>query len=168
MRKIDKIFIHHSASDFGDAELIESWHKEQGWQGIGYHFIILNGYLTSNNFKKRIQQLDFIGTIQKGRDITTAGSHVKNHNANSIGICLIHDKLQYEERQLEVYRDLTAGLAKMFNVDPKNILGHYEVDKGKPLCPSLDMNEERKIIEKRISAITDSTLDFIKIKYIDE
>ena len=43
MREIKKIIIHCSDSEFGDAALIDKWHKERGWTGIGYHYVILNG-----------------------------------------------------------------------------------------------------------------------------
>ena len=43
-RKIKNIIIHCSVSDFGDAELIRSWHvDERGWRDIGYNGVILNG-----------------------------------------------------------------------------------------------------------------------------
>ena len=43
MRDIDKIIIHCSATPpdmHVDAERIDSWHKERGWSGIGYHYVI--------------------------------------------------------------------------------------------------------------------------------
>lgn len=167
MRKIDKIFIHHSASNFGNAALIEKWHKEQGWQSIGYHFIVLNGYPTAENFRKKEIHNDLIGYIQKGRSLKEAGSHVKGQNGSSLGICLIHCDQLYDERQLEAYRTLAAGLAKLYNINVENICGHYEADKLKPLCPGLDMNEERKIIAERMLTISGVVLDLIRIRYIE-
>ena len=167
MRKINSIFIHHSASNFGNADLIDKWHKEQGWQGIGYHFVVLNGYPTADNFKKKELHNDMTGYIQQGRNIKEAGSHVKGHNASSIGICLIHDTMPYAEKQLEAYRTLAAGLALLLNIDPVRIFGHYEFDKGKPLCPGLDMSEERKLIAEQMLTISPISLDLIKTRFID-
>jgi hypothetical protein len=150
MRKINSIFIHHSASDWGDAKLIDSWHKQQGWQSIGYHFVVLNGYRTSENFKEGKVNKEIIGLIEKGRNIESVGSHVLGHNTGSIGICLIHDKQPYTEKQLESYRHFAAMLAKLYNVKVENIKGHYEADKNKPLCPGLDMNKEREIIREML------------------
>jgi N-acetyl-anhydromuramyl-L-alanine amidase AmpD len=148
MRKINKIFIHHSASEFGDAKLITEWHKERGWSDIGYHFVILNGYRTSEDYKKKNIDEKLIGTVERGLDVSKVGTHVKNHNSDSIGICLIHDKDPYNEKQLNAYRVLVSQLAMVYGVSIENIKGHYEVDSKKPLCPSLDMNKEREIIKE--------------------
>jgi N-acetylmuramoyl-L-alanine amidase len=148
MRKINKIFIHHSASEFGNAKLIETWHKEKGYGSIGYHFVILNGYYTSEDFKQKKINEKLIGTVDRGLDVSKVGTHVKNHNSDSIGICLIHDKDPYNEKQLEAYRTLTAQIAILYQLSVANIHGHYEFDNFKPFCPSLDMNKEREIIKE--------------------
>ena len=73
MRKIDKIIIHCSATKEGidfKAKDIDVWHRNQGWDGIGYHYVV-----------------DLDGTVEKGRNIEKAGAHTVGQNANSIGIC---------------------------------------------------------------------------------
>ena len=42
------LVIHCSASTWGDARAVDSWHKARGWQGIGYHACVLNGKRTYN------------------------------------------------------------------------------------------------------------------------
>ena len=38
------IIVHHSATDEGNAAIIDKWHRENnGWDGIGYDFVIGNG-----------------------------------------------------------------------------------------------------------------------------
>lgn len=37
------IVIHHSASAFGSASQIDKWHRDKGWDGLGYDFVIGNG-----------------------------------------------------------------------------------------------------------------------------
>ena len=150
MRQIKRIFIHHSASEYGDAKTIDFWHKELGWSEIGYHFVVLNGYSTNAEYKNNIINENLIGTIEKGRSLKDVGSHVKGHNQDSIGICLIHLIKEYPEKQLESYRDLTASLCEYFNIDSSNVFGHYEFDPKKPLCPGLDMNKEREIIKQKL------------------
>lgn len=55
------------------ASEIRRWHVEDnGWSDIGYHYII-----------------DRDGAIAKGRDESVQGAHVKGHNEDSIGVCLI-------------------------------------------------------------------------------
>ena len=75
MRKINKIIIHCSATREGEdisAAVIDGWHRDRGWSGIGYHYVVsLNG------------------NIEYGRPIDKQGAHVKDHNKGSIGICYI-------------------------------------------------------------------------------
>ena len=148
VRKITKIFIHHSASNFGDVKLIEQWHKERGFSTIGYHFVVLNGYRNSKDYKEgKINQSE-IGLIEKGLDTGKVGIHVAGHNTCSVGICLIHFDMAYTDKQLESYRSFTAQLAMVYGIKADDVLGHYEVDRKKPLCPSLNMDVERAIIKE--------------------
>lgn len=75
MRRIDEIIIHCSDSPEGrndKAEDIRKWHKQRGFNDIGYHYVI-----------------DLDGTVEQGRSIEQAGAHCTGHNAHSIGICYI-------------------------------------------------------------------------------
>ncbi|MCS2648384.1 hypothetical protein NXX99_17370 [Bacteroides thetaiotaomicron] len=59
MRKIDSIIIHCSATKVGQdftAADIDRWHRERGFNGIGYHYVVC---------------LD--GKLERGRDISLAG-----------------------------------------------------------------------------------------------
>ena len=67
---LTKAVIHHTASHDVSAETIDQWHKERGWDGIGYHYVIRKD-----------------GTIEKGRDTSKKGAHAKGRN-NWIGIAL--------------------------------------------------------------------------------
>lgn len=74
-RRIDTIIIHCSATKAGQdfsAVDIDRWHRESGYDGIGYHYVV---------------RLD--GTIEKGRDVALPGAHCTGWNARSIGICYI-------------------------------------------------------------------------------
>jgi N-acetylmuramoyl-L-alanine amidase len=74
-RKITEIVLHCSATRQGvdiGINTIRQWHLARGWRDVGYHYVI---------------KLD--GTIQNGRDISVAGSHVEGHNATTIGICYV-------------------------------------------------------------------------------
>ena len=145
MRKVTKIFVHCSASEFGDSEVINSWHiNDKGWNEIGYHYVILNGYPKSRK-KPYIPQKD--GEIENGRDIRKAGSHCKGHNANSIGICVIGiDK--FTDAQKHALNSILVGLLIRFeNLTPEDIVGHYEYDTKGKTCPNMDMDKLRKEIE---------------------
>lgn len=80
MRPIDEIIIHCTAtrpnwwegkSAQEKVDEVRRWHLDRGWSDVGYHYLI-----------------DRNGQIVEGRPVERAGAHVKNHNANSIGISL--------------------------------------------------------------------------------
>jgi hypothetical protein len=174
MKKINEIFIHHSASEFGDAELIDRWHKERGFKGIGYHFVVLNSFLTYREWHNDKINADLLGKIEKGRPLDAdpwleaeeIGAHVYGFNSDSIGICLIHNSGQlYNIKQLDVYRRFCAGLMVHFDIPVANVQGHYEVEPKKPLCPSLDMNNERVILADMIKTNQEILRQFA-LKYL--
>lgn len=82
LEKIDAIVIHCSATREGvdvKMEDIKKWHKAQGWEDIGYHYVI---------------ELD--GTIKKGRPVTMVGAHCstsgvsgESYNKHAIGVCYV-------------------------------------------------------------------------------
>ncbi|MDE6449005.1 MAG: N-acetylmuramoyl-L-alanine amidase [Muribaculaceae bacterium] len=75
MRKIDMIIVHCSATPAGrnvSVEEIDRWHRERGFDCIGYHYVV---------------GLD--GTVYTGRPAERAGAHCKGYNTRSIGVCYI-------------------------------------------------------------------------------
>ena len=75
MRPINYIILHCSATEAGsnfDVTDIDRWHKQKGWAGVGYHYVITEK-----------------GILQQGRPLETEGAHCLHHNADSIGICYI-------------------------------------------------------------------------------
>lgn len=120
---IDKIVIHCSASphDRGDdAATIHRWHLSRGWDGIGYHYVILED-----------------GTVQNGRPEYWAGAHTRGHNKNSLGICLMGDETFTDEQNgalVELLRTLMERYPEPW------IVGHYMLDPHKT-CPNFDVPE---------------------------
>jgi len=140
-RKIDSIIVHCSDSPQGrgdDVHDIDRWHLQR-WgsrSGVGYHYVILED-----------------GTIQKGRWVDAIGSHVKGHNAHSIGICRIggmdKDKNPLYDATLEQVKSivaLSALLKKMYRLEKKDILGHNEFPNVKKSCPLMDMDRIRDLL----------------------
>lgn len=75
MRRINEIIVHCAATPAGKAFYaadIERWHRQRGFDGIGYHFIV-----------------DLDGAVEAGRGIETPGAHCLGHNSHSIGVCYI-------------------------------------------------------------------------------
>lgn len=67
---IKGVVIHHSASDDVSANEINRWHKNRGWNGIGYHFVVRQS-----------------GLIEPAREWSIAGAHKKGYNDTHLGIC---------------------------------------------------------------------------------
>jgi N-acetylmuramoyl-L-alanine amidase len=86
-RSTRRIIIHHSASPDVSAATIHTWHLQQGWSGIGYHFVIRQN-----------------GDIEAGRPVDMLGAHSGPEvNNDSIGICLTGNFMEnsptYEQMQ---------------------------------------------------------------------
>ena len=130
------IILHCSATREGQdikAADIKRWHKERGFDDIGYHYVI-----------------DLDGTIEKGRDEALLGAHCKGHNATSIGICYVGgcDKSMKpkDTRTPEQKRSMLSLVRKLVNkykIPVTQIWAHHDFDKHKA-CPSFDVSEFRK------------------------
>jgi len=130
--KTDTIVIHCAATkpsmDIGYDE-IRKWHVEDnGWDDVGYHYIIKRD-----------------GTLQTGRDESMVGSHARQVNGTSLGICLVggvNDNNDWEnnfnDEQFETLKTIVLKLKDKYQIE--KIIGHYEVDDVKK-CPSFDVTE---------------------------
>lgn len=113
--------------DIGVKE-IDQWHKEKGWVGVGYNYVIRRD-----------------GTLEGGRAFNVVGSHAKGYNGQSIGICLVGGKSEdgraddnFTISQQAMLRELILAIQRDY---PKiKIIGHRDVDKGK-LCPCFNVVE---------------------------
>jgi N-acetyl-anhydromuramyl-L-alanine amidase AmpD len=110
-------------------EEIDRWHKANGWSGIGYHFVV-----------------DRQGDVCVGRPVEKVGAHVKGHNSNSIGICLVGghggaatDK--FEDHFTDLQRKALDKLLDDLTTKHKDakIRGHNEV--AAKACPSFTVKE---------------------------
>lgn len=133
MRRIDLIVIHCSDSPYGNRETIDVWHKQRGWKGIGYHFVIMNCYPTQASYASKTPQPDMDGCFEIGRFRDEIGAHVKGHNRNSLGICLIGDDI-FTSKQFERLTKLVAELKGLYP-DAK-ITRHCDLDNSKT-CPNI-------------------------------
>lgn len=123
--KTDFIIWHHTDSGEVSALTIDGWHKNNGWVGIGYHFVIHQD-----------------GTIEAGRPHNCQGAHAYGINNRSVGITFVG---RYNEPnnmpilQFNSGVQLTAWLIE--NCYPNaNIIGHRDAIKygGDPSsCPGM-------------------------------
>ena len=137
MRQINYIIIHCSATKAGQdfrAKDIDRWHRERGWDGIGYHKVI-----------------DLDGTIEPGRSEAKPGAHCKGHNSDSIGICYIGglDKNgKPADTRTELQKAALAGLVADYKRRFPNakFVGHRDMPNVHKACPCFNAKEEYKNI----------------------
>lgn len=121
MRKITKIIIHCSASDYQKqtAKWIDRIHRKRGFKnGIGYHFFLTHS-----------------GKVEIGRELTMIGAHCKGYNTHSIGVCIAGDKV-FTIAALRALEKLIEYLKQEF--PNATIHGHNEFNKNKT-CPNISI-----------------------------
>ena len=130
--KTDLIVIHVSATppsrDIGAAE-IDAMHKAEGWNGIGYHYVIRRN-----------------GEVEAGRPIDQVGAHVGGWNSVSIGICLVGginaNGIPQDNRtpeQTSALVGLLRDLLKTFKT--AKICGHRDLSPDKNRNGRVDQSE---------------------------
>lgn len=135
MRDINRIILHCTAT-YPDQDvsvaLIDKWHKKRGWKGIGYHYLLTQD-----------------GMVHIGRPVADQGAHVKNHNADSIGIAyaggLNHDGQPADTMTIHQdvsFLQLVRSLRLVFGA--LTLHGHNEFS-DKP-CPSFSVQEKYSFI----------------------
>lgn len=136
MRNLKKIIVHCSDSRFGNAALINEWHKARGWSGIGYHFVILNGHIAP----KIDYDLVADGMVDIGRPVEQTGAHCEGQNADSIGVCLIGEE-NFTKFQMSSLRATLAWLCATYKISHDQVFGHRDFDKHGKTCPNFDVQE---------------------------
>ena len=132
MRIITLLIVHCSAVRPGQrssAKDINGWHRDKGWNGIGYHYVVRRD-----------------GSIELGRPIEEVGAHCVGHNSHSIGICyeggLDANGEEADTRTPEQKVALRKLLEELHQQFPKAlIVGHHDLNPGKP-CPCYDVVTE--------------------------
>ena len=137
MRSIKLIVVHCSAVRPGQrssAEDIDNWHKDKGWKGIGYHYVVRRD-----------------GTVELGRPLEEVGAHCYHHNRYSIGICYeggldeagkAADTRTPEQKQ--VLRELLEKLHQRF--PEAVIVGHRDLTHDRE-CPCFDAVREYRDLQ---------------------
>ncbi len=131
-KKTDYFVVHCSASQnlpTINAKVIDGWHKQRGFDRIGYHYVIKTD-----------------GTVETGRKLDEVGAHVAGYNSTSVGICMIGgvDKAMrsvnnFKPAQFKTLRKLLNDLLKIY---PKAvIIGHRDFPNVKKDCPCFDVTD---------------------------
>lgn len=143
---IKKIIIHCSQSNFGTVEEIEKWHKELGWDGFGYHYLIENGFPEFSSSYTESHD----GLIEKGRPDNVQGAHCLGHNRNSLGICLIGRRMFTHKQLFISLPALIFRLMQKHQIPFDDIYGHGEFNKKKT-CPNFDMDNYRDFLRVHLT-----------------
>lgn len=131
-KQTDYIVIHCSATPAKmdvDAAEIGRWHRERGFTGIGYHYVVRRD-----------------GTREKGREINEIGAHVIGHNHHSVGVCLVGgvapDGITPQDNfSQDQWTSLYLTLKELHEEFPQAVIvGHRDLDAGKA-CPSFDVSQ---------------------------
>jgi hypothetical protein len=121
---IKKIIVH--CSDTSDKQYLTAadihlMHLGFGWDGIGYHKVILRD-----------------GIIEDGRPLFWRGAHTYGLNNESLGICLI-GQTHFDTKQ---FLSLKTLLLKWKEIYPDaTILGHRDAINTKKTCPNFNVNK---------------------------
>jgi N-acetylmuramoyl-L-alanine amidase len=136
------VIIHCSDSDFGNAVMIDGWHAIRGFKNadgihIGYHLVILNGWLTKKKYNKYCD-----GLVETGRalddddkfewDEVAAATLGKN---DCIQICLIGKTGKFTTSQMSALRKKINELREQFGT--VNVGQHSDYEPKKPFCAGL-------------------------------
>ena len=126
-----QLVVHCSATtpeqNIGVVE-IRRWHtdpppKGRGWSDVGYHYVIRRS-----------------GRLEKGRAEDLAGAHVRGHNYDTVGICLVGGVDGQDEPQQNFTVDQFATLLKLLVTLKKryptaHIRGHRDFPGVDKACP---------------------------------
>jgi hypothetical protein len=127
------IIVHHSATDNGNANIFDRWHKEgNGWDGVGYDFVIGNGTNSGNG------QVEVTFRWRQQRTGAHCGGTENNWaNKYGIGICLVGNFNQYSPtpQQLQSLRKLVRFLSSRYDIPKSRIYGHGQVEGASTDCP---------------------------------
>lgn len=135
------VILHCSDSAWGNAAEITRWHLERKFTTIGYHYVILNGKLSSTK-----QHNYFDGHIETGRaldddkdmELDEIGAHAFGYN-RAVGICLIGKSGEFTKAQIGSLQFLVRKLREQFG--EIKVLQHSDVEPKKPFCAGFNNAE---------------------------
>ena len=100
---------------------IHEMHLGFGWDGIGYHKVILRD-----------------GIIENGRPEFWVGAHVKGKNSETLGVCLI-GRENFTIAQFDTLEKILIDWKLKFKI--KKIMGHRDIIKTHKTCPNFNVNQ---------------------------
>lgn len=127
-RTINKIIIHCTAtrpSQDCTVQLIDQWHRQRGFDGIGYHYVIYRD-----------------GSIHEGRTLSKVGAHCTGQNSDSIGIAycggVAEDGVTPQDNRTDAQKTSIRQLINELRQAYGNIPVYGHRDFANKACPSYD------------------------------
>ena len=120
--KIKLLVVHCSDTDNNknlNSADIHKMHLGFGWNGIGYHKVILRS-----------------GEIENGRPEYWVGAHVKGKNDVSLGVCLI-GRDEFTDAQLHSLKKVLEIWKSKYS--KAKIIGHCNIGNTHKTCPNFDV-----------------------------
>lgn len=140
-----RIIIHHTASADVPASTIHQWHLNQGWSGIGYHFVIRAN-----------------GAIEKGRSEWAIGAHSgPAGNGDSIGIVLTGNfetgkpTAAQMESLASLIKDLRGRYGNLAVIGHRDVMATACPGKNFPWADLRQRLEDEEMIYKTLNDVPD-------------
>ena len=111
-----------------NANDIHKMHINFGWDGIGYHKVILRN-----------------GVLEEGRPEYWQGAHTHGYNDKSLGVCLI-GKDHFTPVQFKTLHNLLENWKSKYT--NAKIVGHRDITSSDKTCPNFDVELWIKSTEK--------------------
>lgn len=111
-----RAILHHAEAKTCSAADIHNWHKQRGWTGAGYHFLVRKD-----------------GKVYRLRPEWTVGAHAAGANSDSLGICFegTYNTEYMGQAQIQAGRELVAYLKSKYGIS----LVQRHKDVGSTDCP---------------------------------
>lgn len=132
-----RAILHHAEAKTCSPQDIHAWHKERGWAGAGYHFLIRKD-----------------GKVYRLRPEWAIGAHAIGNNSDSVGICF-EGAFNHEmmgQAQIQAGRDLVAYLKNKYGFE--KVQRHKDV--GQTDCPGSNF-PFAEIVSGKTSGKTEDT-----------
>ncbi len=131
-RTINKIIIHCTATRASQdctVQLIDQWHRQRGFDGIGYHYVIYRD-----------------GSVHEGRPLSKVGAHCTGQNSDSIGIAYCGGVAEDGTTPQDNRTDAQKATLKRLIAELRQAYGNIPVyghrDFATKACPSFDATKE--------------------------
>ncbi len=127
LKKVKYIVLHHIKASRATIQDVDTWHKQNGWNGVGYNYYVRKD-----------------GTVYEGRGLNK-GAHWSGYNDVSIGIaCEGNYETEYGMPQVQ-FESLLGVIkhVKSLLPNPVKVVGHKDLNQTE--CPGKNFSMENTL-----------------------